>query len=60
MGWPTLGDFHMGYLLGLLAVVLIAGAWWLTRALAAAERNEGSTHGGGFPDSTPFTEADVD
>ena len=46
----------MGYLVGLLAVVLVAGPWWSARALAEAGRNEGSTRGGGLADSTPFAE----
>ena len=49
----------MGFLLGVLAVVIVGGAWWLTRGLARTERNRGSTHGGGLEDSTSFTEADA-
>ena len=49
----------MGFLLGLLAAVVVGGAWWLTRGPAQTERNRGSTHGGGLADSTSFTEADV-
>jgi hypothetical protein len=48
-------ETHMEYigLIGGLGIVLLAGAWWLSRLMLRGGRNEGSTHGGGIEGAPP-------